>query len=227
MLVTPAFRFADLGQLTGGSGRYYREKEKEHIRAVLTDNGYHSWALKPRTARIRDPTVPKQQYVNHYPTGIPYIDGVSDELSQVFRKHGFKTFHKPYNSIRSMLVRPKDRTKDHDKCGLVYGLKCSCGQTYIGETARSFGVRVKEHQKLQGTNITAVGEHLKETGHTIETENNKILARDSGFWSRKYREAIEITQARPGLNRDTGLYIPPIYQTLLSADQGQQTGRPV
>ena len=149
--------------------------------------------------------------------GIPYIEGVSDELSQVFRKHGIKTYHKSYNSIRSMLVRPKY---------LVYGLKCSCGLSYIGETARSLGTRVKEHQKLKGTNMTAVGDHLKETGHKLVTKNNKILARDDGFWSRKYREAIEIAQARPGLNHDTGLYIPPIYHTLLSADHGQQTGRP-
>jgi hypothetical protein len=203
-----------------------REKEKRHIRAVLTDNGYKPWVLKPQKPKTRDPAAPKQQYVNQFPTGIPYIEGVSDELSQVFRKHGIKTFHKPYNSIRSMLVRPKDPTKDHDKCGLVYGLKCSCGQTYIGETARALGTRVKEHQKLEGTNITAVGDHLKATGHHLETENNKILARDNGYWSRKYREAIEIAQARPVLNRYTGLYIPPIYHTLLSADQGQQTGRP-
>jgi hypothetical protein len=202
-----------------------RADEKKHIRAVLTDNGYHPWALTPLKPKNRDPAAPKTQYVNQYPMGIPYIEGVSDELSQVFRKHGIKTYHKPYNSIRSMLVRPKDPTKDTDKCGLVYGLKCSCGQSYIGETARSLRTRVKEHQKLQGTNMTAVGDHLKETGHKLETKNNKILARDDGFWSRKYREAIEIAQARPGLNRDTGLYIPPIYLILLSADQGQQTGR--
>ena len=202
-----------------------REKEKQHIRGVLSDNGYTAWALTLQQPKAKTTTTPKQVYVNQFSTGIPFIQGVSDELSQVYRRHGLKTFHKPYNSVRSLLVKPKDPTKDHEKCGLVYGLKCSCGKSYIGETARTFGIRVKEHQKLEGTNTTAIGEHLKETGHTLNTDQNRILARDNGFWSRKYREAIEIQQARPVLNRDTGLYIPPIYHSLLSADQGQQTGR--
>jgi hypothetical protein len=195
-----------------------REKEKQHVRAVLKDNGYLPWTLTPHQRKEKTTTAPRRQYVNTYPTGIPYIQGVSDELGQIYKRHNIKTFQKPYNSIRSLLVKPKDPTKDCDKCGLIYGLKCSCGETYVGETARAFGIRVKEHQKRIGTNITAMGEHLRDTGHQLDTDSNKIIARESGFWSRKYREAIEIQIARPRLNRDTGLYIPPIYRTLLSAD---------
>jgi hypothetical protein len=195
-----------------------RAKENQHIKDVLTDNGYQSWALKPHQPKPKEPNQPRQQYANRYPAGLPYIQGISDELGQIFKKHGLQTNHKPYNSIRSHLVRPKDPTEDCDKCGLVYGLKCKCGKSYVGETARSFGTRVKEHQRRVGSNITAIGEHLNGEGHQLDIEHNKVLARDSGFWSRKYREAIEIMIAQPELNRDTGLYLPPIYKGLLSAD---------
>jgi predicted GIY-YIG superfamily endonuclease len=195
-----------------------RVKEKRHITAVLSDNGYPPWALTPHKPKDKSKTEPKRQYINDFPTGIPYLEGTSDELCQIFRNHGINTFHKPFNSVRSLLVKPKDPTKDNEKCGLVYGLKCSCDQYYIGETSRAFGTRTKEHLKQEGTNITAMGEHLKATGHHLDTEKNKILARESGFWRRKYREGIEIHLARPGLNRDTGMYIPPIYHGLLAAD---------
>ena len=36
------------------------------------------------------------------------MQGVSDQLTQVFRKQGVGTYHKPINTIRQQLVHPKD-----------------------------------------------------------------------------------------------------------------------
>ena len=52
-----------------------------------------------------------------------------------------------YNTLRSQLVSPKEKTSPEKKTGLVYNFACnSCGEHYIRQTARS-QKRLSEHQK--------------------------------------------------------------------------------
>ena len=77
---------------------------------------------------------------------LPYVRGLSEKLTRVFLKHGVRTYHKPFNTLRAQLVNPKDVTPKEQKCGIIYHIKCdNCNNTYIGETARSFGTRFSEH----------------------------------------------------------------------------------
>ena len=42
-----------------------------------------------------------------------------------------------FNTIRSLLVNPKDTSKKEKQCGLIYSVKCSeCDHEYTSETAR-------------------------------------------------------------------------------------------
>ena len=41
----------------------------------------------------------------------PYMQGTSEALTRVFKAHGLGTYHRPINTIRSMLVHPNLRTK--------------------------------------------------------------------------------------------------------------------
>ena len=69
--------------------------------------------------------------------GLPYMQGTSEALTRVFKAHGVGTYHRPINTIRSILVHPKDKTPDAQKCGLVYQVECpKCPLTYIGKTGR-------------------------------------------------------------------------------------------
>jgi hypothetical protein len=94
-----------------------------------------------------------------------------------------------------------------------------CEGKYVGETSRSLGTRLKEHKRSRGT-LTAVGEHIKDTGHTLDDEGTRVVAREAQYWPRKIHEAIEIKLRTPNLNRDTGYHLPPIYDSLLSGDLG-------
>ena len=80
------------------------------------------------------------------------------------------------------------------------------------------GVRLKEHLKTEGTIISAIGEHIRETGHPIGVENIKVLGRESDWHTRKVKEAIEIRTHRPTLNRDGGYELAKIYNTFWSHD---------
>ena len=79
---------------------------------------------------------------------IPYIQGLSESVGRVLRKHGVSTAMRPYCTLRSMLVHPKDERKETEKCEGVYKMPClNCDSSYIGETSRMMGTRLKEHRK--------------------------------------------------------------------------------
>jgi hypothetical protein len=188
-----------------------KDKRSEilHIQEALTANDYPSWTMNipQRQAKQSD-----QRKINNSQgpsIGIPYIRGLSETLGRTFKKHGITMFHKPVNTLKANLVRPKDKTTKEKKSGVIYQITCStCLKQYIGETARPLGKRLEEHKKLSSS---AIKEHIDNTGHIINWQNTKILDREQHDMKRKIKEAFYIRKHKPALNRDTGLELSSIY----------------
>ena len=69
--------------------------------------------------------------------GIPYVEGITESLQRLFRSHGVNAYVQPQNTLRSLLVAPKDKADKLEKCGAVYQVSCKvCPSTYVGESAR-------------------------------------------------------------------------------------------
>ena len=95
--------------------------------------------------------------------------------------------------------------------GAVYSLTCDeCGAQYIGETQRPLKLRIKEHhlQAKNRTNNTPWGEHMKLHPDTEVGKKPifkaRLLARSEKETTRKIREAIEIRENCPEINRCKG-----------------------
>ena len=132
-------------------------------------------------------------------------------MARIFKNYGVGAYHNPFNTLRSILVHPKDKTPDHKKCGVVYEIECSeCTAQYVSETARTLETRMKDHLK-QKFPRTAVGDHE----HPIKMDDVKVIAREDNMWRHKIRESIEIRTRHPAINCNQG-YEPPIYDELLS-----------
>ena len=152
------------------------------------------------------------------------MQGTSEALTRVFKAHGVGTYHRPINTIRSILVHPKDKTPDSQKCGLVYQVECpECPLTYIGETDRMLATRMKGHLNLRNP-LTAVGEHCAHEHHNITRDSDRVLAREDSWLTRKMGEAIKIKIGQPAMNRDQGYKLPPIYDELLLSCDRRQVG---
>jgi len=179
--------------------------EIKHIQRALHTNSYPAWLTQSTLTNKEQSQAKKHspEHRTHGPSiGIPYMKGVSEQLVRTYKKHGVNAYHKPKDSLRSFLVRPKEPIDKKKQCGTVYNIQCSnCDSFYIGETARNLTTRVKDHQRTAGT-VTAVGEHLRDHQHNIKWENIKIMAKDDHWLSRKLREAIAINQNHPPMNRD-------------------------
>ena len=145
---------------------------------------------------------------------MPYIKGISERLQRAFKLHKITLVHKPLNSLRSQLVRVKDKTENLRKCGTVYHIHCEqCDKAYVGETSWLLETRVKEHLSR---NSSAVREHCQLTGHSVDSSKTKVLATESNTFKRHIRDAIEIRSHKPSLNRDNGFELASIYDTILA-----------
>ena len=190
-----------------------------HVKQALAANGYEPWVLKipKKKDKTKDPSeITARNRVP--PIALPYIKGLSENMQRLFRTHNVPTYHKPFNTLRNVLVKPKDNIPKDQQCGLVYQISCqNCDNTYIGETGRNMGTRFKEHTSRKGTN-SAMKEHLETAGHRCTLDEVKILDKEDNWYKRKVKEAISIQRHRPSLNRDKGLELPPVYSPLLSRD---------
>ena len=93
-----------------------------------------------------------------------------------------------------------------------------CDDFCIGETASPFGTSFKEHVAITRASTTAVGDHLKLSGQTLDMSSFSILAREEDMFKRRAREAIEIFCPAPTLNRDADCEFPAIYRDVLTRD---------
>lgn len=110
------------------------------------------------------------------------------------------------NTLRYILVHPKEKTPDERKCEMLYKIiyKQDSNHTYIGESKRHMAKRLTEHRYLKQP--TAVGKHIISTGHSVSVsmETTMILSRESQGTKRTVKEAVVIRKHQPTINRDQG-----------------------
>ena len=149
---------------------------------------------------------------------LPYIEGTSEQLRRAFNSAGVPTAFKPQQTLRQVLVSPKDKIDKLKQSGTVYQISCStCSDTYIGESVRKLEKRLNEHKSRAAGNKSAVREHEKgsKNTHKIDWENVKVLEKETRDFPRKVLEAIHIRKKGPKLNRDTGLELDTVWDNLI------------
>ena len=139
-----------------------RKSELAHVHNALRANRYPEWALAPPpSSAIKPPNTnnnPRRSML-----GLPYVARLSEQLGRIYKSHNIHMYHKPANTLRSMIVHPKDKTPKEYQCGTIYNITCDIdsSHTYIGETKRTLRQRFKEHTNLDKP--TGVGDHCHRT----------------------------------------------------------------
>ena len=79
---------------------------------------------------------------------VPYVKGLSEAFARILKSHGIATANHPHRTLRNFVVHPKDKVRDEEKSELIYCVPCkNCTSSYVGETGRKFGLKIKEHKK--------------------------------------------------------------------------------
>ena len=100
-----------------------------------------------------------------------------------------------------------------NQCGGTYSCNCqkcdTCAAEYLGETAWLVEMPMKEHQ-------TATNKILQlNTKHKFKYSNIKILCKKE---CKYIQESLQIRTRLSKLNRDQGLDLQPIYESIQSHD---------
>ena len=96
----------------------------------------------------------------------PLFKGCLKRLNAFMDYRGVATAFKPHQTLRQLLVSPKDESLDEEKAGVVYRYPCKgFDKVYIGETKIMLGDCIKKHCAPTVSNQSALAEHCKITGH--------------------------------------------------------------
>ena len=172
-------------------------KEMDHLGKVLRYNNYPKWMIEqfgknthPAEPLIDPDTgneVKKTSFIS-----APYFPGLSESFKQLFKYTHIQVCFKGQNTIKSMLMHPKDKINPSLKKDIVYQWSCtdpSCKSSYIGETCRSPGEHVKEHSK-EGTN-SAIYQHCITKGHPLpKVDQFKVIDQEKSQITREAKEVI-------------------------------------
>ena len=141
---------------------------------------------------------------------IPFInDSFNNIIKRIYEKDNIhvRIYHKQ-KSLRGILNRNTNKNncnikdcliRDENICfvkNCVYKINCSCGDFYIGSTARDLHIRIKEHL-YKNTSLT---NHLKICKKTREDIEVKVLSRHKDIINARINEAMMIHRTNPKIN---------------------------
>ena len=233
-----------------------REEEDKRIRKALAECNHPKWAMDRVQQQMQSKQHKKKETnkQNDNPSRgmvvIPYVEGIAEKFQRICWKYRVSTAMRPTNTLKSLLVHPKDKKNNLETSEVVYEVPCKgCNKMFVGETGRQLGVRLKEHQKdsekiaekkftraMRKSSTTeqhksAITDHVAQENHLINWEETKIIARDSNPFTREVRAAIQIRKrGTKALNRDDGLhsldhvYNPLLFRTQLPGNDATTSG---
>ena len=105
-----------------------RQEEEQKNRSALADCGYPKWTFD-RVKQQRDkfkPTKTKKTNATHSRgmVVIPYVEGEAEKLKRAFLKHNVATAMRPTNTLKNILVNPKDKKDITEPSDVVYAIPC-------------------------------------------------------------------------------------------------------
>ena len=92
-------------------------KEMDHLRKALTQCKYPKWALDKVEKRLNRPSREVTDGVNNQGTVIPYTQGLCESIKTFCGWYGIQTHFKGGNTIKNLLVFPKDKDSIVSKVG--------------------------------------------------------------------------------------------------------------
>lgn len=197
-------------------------------------NAYHSQRSYPfiNDTTVNEPSVertgestPPKAYAS-----LRYVPRMTDVLTH--RLHELlpdvRIAHKPANQLRTSFTNMKQKLPSGKKSCVVYRIDCmDCEKCYVGETTVRLEDRLGQHEKDESMSqikeSTALVGHVRETGHSSNLENAKILQHESLKSKLKIQEVNQIiAHGNQACNyKSDSSYVSPAYYNLVLSAVGR------
>ena len=171
------------------SNPHLLDEEQSHIQRALSLCKYPEWAINRTKLKMSTPKSNKKnnssKTISRGYITVSYSKGLSKSVKNICKKYSIEVHFKSGKSIKDELVAPKDQDHLTKKSGIIYRYKCDrlqCDEEYIGETARTFAERYKEHLKAP----SPIHHHCNTSGHNITLNNFSWAGKSKIFlgWSK-------------------------------------------
>ena len=204
------------------SSKQSLEEEQTVIQEALQACKYPPWAINRMKTKInstnnrnRNTNTPDNRPRHRNSVTVPYNEGLSETFKNICKRYGIQVHFKSGKTIKEKLVALKDQDHITKKSAIIYRYQCDkleCDHEYIGETARTFGERFKEHLKAP----SPIFDHSNISGHSTTFNNFTVVGREEQNLSRLIKESMFIRVNNPSLNKNIGKYhLPHIWDEVL------------
>ncbi|VDL94868.1 unnamed protein product [Schistocephalus solidus] len=152
-----------------------------------------------------------------------YIKDVSEATERIVAGLGAGIAHRPKATMRSKVMRIKDKLNPNEQLVVVYRTPCqNCFYNYTGQTVSMLGSRIHKHKVAEGRGggSSQVAAHTYETGHEFNFAATKIIAHARCKTS---RESLE-TWVSDGNSVNRFIDLAPAYRALRSHLRTGTTG---
>jgi len=127
---------------------------------------------------------------------IPYVKTISESFQPIAKRYGFDVAYSVPNTLNKFIKRGKDKIEKLENNDCVYKINClNCNATYVGQTKRQLGTRIKEHRsdinKKEGS-LSVVSNHRIENDHDMNWSEAEILDIESSYNKRIVSEMVFI-----------------------------------
>ena len=176
-------------------------KELNIIKQMAVNNGYQANMIdtiihKKQHKKAISLVYPSSKFKDNsgYKT-LTYTGKITQKTAKHLIKRNVKIAYRTNNTLGKLIKNNKTKTKKENKCG-VYKLSCgSCPKIYIGQTGRSFGKRIKEHETSYNKkhSNSHYATHLNNEQH-IFNNNFEILHLENKSLKLNFLESMEINK---------------------------------
>ena len=144
-------------------------RRKKFLDRVFSKNNCNEDFIQRNIHRVTKTTETNYTLTPTTTETIPYIKGISEDISRILQPLNICVAHKPITTLRQLLTNVKDTNEPRNRLGAVYKNNCSdCCASFNGETGRNLTSRLTEHKRAtrEGDVNNHIAEHHRLTNHT-------------------------------------------------------------
>ena len=116
------------------------------------------------------------------------LPGLSEQLGWIYKSHNVHMYHKPTNTRCLMVVHPNNKTATGHQCGTIYNMTCD------NESVTRTFEKLRDPEVQKNKTWANQQDHCRATGHSVSTDNTKVLTQESNWHKRKVKKDINIKQ---------------------------------
>ena len=110
------------------------DKELQHLENVLGQCKYPKWAIRKifkKHQQKKKKQTPKIKYPAKCHIVVPYSQGIGEHVKNICKKYGVDVHFKGHQTLKNILVSPKDKDNITSKSSVIYSYTCGENPWYI------------------------------------------------------------------------------------------------